>query len=261
MVLLQQMLPLNFFLVFLPGISVGIFHTLIPCEDKTIFAFYALGVSRDTKEALKILLVYSIGLFFTNMVIGAIMAFIGFLLGNIVFQDMELFFNGAGAISIMISGTYLLIQVLRKKHNPHSNQDLEIADTFQDREGRFKKRTGFLLGVLAGIPPCVYETYIYTQAVSFSASYGFINGVAVVFFFGIGSLLGLIPLSLFGLVGSYARKKMKNLEITDEKRNIHLSISKIELISSILLILLGIILLSLALSGIHIFPPPEVPPL
>ena len=251
------MAPLDLLLIFIPGFSVGILHTLLPCEDKTIFTFYTLGVSRDTKETFRILAVYSLGLMLINLIIGAIMAFIGTILGDELIPVSEHVFNSLGASSIIISGIYLFVQVLRRKHNPHSKQEGEITETFQLREGRFRKRTSFFLGILAGLPPCVFETYIYLQAISFSASSGFINGVAVVFFFNIGSLLGLIPLSMFGIIGSYARKRLE-LKKEDDKISRFQTISIIELVSSIILVIIGMVLLILALLGINVFKLPEI---
>ena len=87
----------NIWLVFIPGFTIGILHTLIPCEDKTIFSFYALGVSRDTREALRIFTVYSLGLMLTNVIIGGILAYLGHLIGGVVnFILDEHFFNGLG---------------------------------------------------------------------------------------------------------------------------------------------------------------------
>ncbi len=251
------MAPLDLLLIFITGFSVVILHTLLPCEDKTIFTFYTLGVSRDTKETFRILAVYSLGLMLINLIIGAIMAFIGTILGDELIPVSEHVFNSLGASSIIISGIYLFVQVLRRKHNPHSKQEGEITETFQLREGRFRKRTSFFLGILAGLPPCVFETYIYLQAISFSASSGFINGVAVVFFFNIGSLLGLIPLSMFGIIGSYARKRLE-LKKEDDKISRFQTISIIELVSSIILVIIGMVLLILALLGINVFKLPEI---
>jgi sulfite exporter TauE/SafE len=197
-----------------------------------------------------------------NLIIGSIMAYIGTILGNTILIVNEHIFNSLGASSIIISGIYLFVQVLRRKHNPHSKQEGEITETFQHREGRFRKRSSFFLGILAGLPPCVFETYIYSQAISFSASSGFINGVAVVFFFNIGSLLGLIPLSMFGIFGSYARKRLeqKSLKKKDKSGRLQTA-SIIELISSVILIIIGTVLLILALLGINVFKLPEIPPI
>ena len=247
-----QLAPLDLLLIFIPGFTIGILHTLLPCEDKTIFTFYTLGVARDTKETFRILAVYSLGLMLINLIIGSIMALIGSMIGNTILIVNEHIFNSLGASSIIISGIYIFIQVLRRKHNPHSKQEGEITETFQLREGRFRKRSSFFLGILAGLPPCVFETYIYSQAISFSASSGFINGVAIVFFYNIGSLLGLIPLSMFGIIGSYARKRLELMK-KEDKSNRFQTVSIIELVSSIILIIIGTVLLILALLGINVF--------
>lgn len=251
---------LQYLLVFWPGFVLGILHTLIPCEDKTIFIFYTFGVSRDMKEAFKILTAYGFGLLCANMVIGTIVS----AFGDLIFSSFSpLFQNEIGALFIIISGSFFLIQVIRKKYYPHSHQNKEIKETFKQRSGRFRKRTSFFLGFLAGIPPCIFEIIIYGWA----ANAGIPNGIGLVFFFGIGTWLGLFPLASFGVIGSIARRRYGD----DSKKKSRLGfvnkiysqnsnnnspfhgISKIELLSALILISLGVILLGLAIFGINVF--------
>ncbi|MHA1821133.1 MAG: urease accessory protein UreH domain-containing protein [Promethearchaeota archaeon] len=277
-----NMETLQIYLIFWPGFFWGILHTLMPCEDKTIFFFYTFGVSRDSKEAFKILNMYALGLLSMNMIIGTMAS----IFGGIIFAKFSPLFNNAlGALSIIISGIYMFIQVIRKRFSPHSHQKDEIIETFNQRAGRFKKRTSFLLGILAGIPPCIFEISIYSSAVAYSASAGIINGIGLVLFYGLGTWLGFIPLMLFGLIGPFARNYLNNRQ---RKKNHQKSlnataanISKyedeiepyyseeegntdsteqgidygkiIEIISSLTMVLIGIILFILALLGINIF--------
>jgi sulfite exporter TauE/SafE len=257
---------LQIWLVFWPGFFLGILHTLLPCEDKAIFFFYTFGTSRDSKESFKILTAYGFGLLLSNLIIGTIASF-----GGMIFENLnEDVTNGFGAISVIISGVIMLFQNKSKRLIPHHQQGNEISETFKQRNGQFQKKTAFILGMVAGIPPCVFELAIYTQAFTFSASSGVINGIFVVFFFGIGTWIGLFPLAAFGMVGPVARNYLKkrndeNKEQIDEEtlkqvNNNNGSVSKVQLISAFFLIGLGVILLILAISGINIFTWPEVPP-
>lgn len=257
-------MALHIWLVFWPGFFLGILHTLLPCEDKAIFFFYTFGTSRDSKHAFRILMAYGFGLLCTNMIIGTIASFGGLIFGGL----NEYVTNGFGAISIIISGIIMLFQNKSLRLMPHHQQGKEISESFKESNGQFSKKTAFLLGVLAGIPPCVFELAIYSQALTFSASSGILNGIFVVFFFGIGTWIGLFPLATFGLIGPaaknyLARKKATdlshNLENEYKHKNNHGSLSKIELISAILLIALGIVFLILAIMKINIFTWPEVP--
>lgn len=263
------MADLQIWLVFWPGFFLGILHTLLPCEDKTIFFFYAFGTSRDSKEVFKILTLYGLGLLLMNLIIGTLAS----VFGGLIFTRIDPNLNNAlGAISIIITGVIMIIQVKRKAWNPHSQQKGEIKETFKQQDGKVRKRTSLLLGFLAGLPPCIFEVAIYLQAISFSGSAGIINGIAVVFFFGIGTWLGLFPLAAFGLIGPLARNKLSKRRSSSGKKEHGSSKAGsinalgdakppyIELISASILILLGIILLILALAGINIFtwPTPEV---
>ncbi len=257
-------MALHIWLVFWPGFFLGILHTLLPCEDKAIFFFYTFGTSRDSKHAFRILMAYGFGLLCTNMLIGTIAAFGGLIFGGL----NEYVTNGLGAISIIISGIIMLFQNKSFRLKPHHQQGNEISESFKESNGHFRKKTAFLLGVLAGIPPCVFELAIYTQAITFSASSGVLNGIFVVFFFGIGTWIGLFPLATFGLIAPAAKNylsRKRDVEATETAENKMLirknksSLSKIEVISAILLIILGIIFLILAILQINIFTWPEVP--
>jgi ABC-type antimicrobial peptide transport system permease subunit len=67
-----------------------------------------------------------------------------------------------------------------------------------------------LLGVLAGLPPFIFENSIYLQAINYSAMYGWINGFLAVFFFGIGTWVGLFPLGLFGTMSGRINKIIRS---------------------------------------------------
>lgn len=257
-------MALHIWLVFWPGFFLGILHTLLPCEDKAIFFFYTFGTSRDSKHAFRILMAYGLGLLCTNMLIGTIAAFGGLIFGGL----NQYVTNGFGAISIIVSGIIMLFQNKSLRLRPHYKQGNEISESFKESNGHFRKKTAFLLGVLAGIPPCVFELAIYTQALTFSASSGILNGIFVVFFFGIGTWIGLFPLAAFGLIAPAAknylnRKKTEGLsrasETESENKKNNGNLSKIELISALSLIILGVIFLVLAIMQINIFTWPEVP--
>jgi len=259
---------LQIWLVFWPGFFLGMLHTLIPCEDKTIFFFYTLGISKSFKQAFKILMSYGLGLLLSNLTLGVFAS-----IGGIIFKNFnQNINNGLGAVVTIIAGLIMFIQIKLKKFNPHSQQGLEIMDTIQDGKIFSRKKTPLLLGILAGIPPCIFEIAIYSQAMTFSASSGVINGIAVVFFFGIGTWIGLFPYAAFGLLGPFAKYHIakskislksytnKDIEKRDKNELNEKRISLgIEYFSSISLIVLGIILLILAILKINVFKWPPIP--
>ena len=65
--------------------SLGLLHTLMPCEDKTIFIFYAYGMARDWKQAFRILNFYAAGLMLMNVLIGIVIS----LFGSIIYAFVK----------------------------------------------------------------------------------------------------------------------------------------------------------------------------
>ncbi|MFW9773055.1 MAG: sulfite exporter TauE/SafE family protein, partial [Candidatus Thorarchaeota archaeon] len=93
----------------------------------------------------------------------------------------------------MFAGIILLFFITRRGYIPHSKHK---DDIFQfDWE---KKKTPYLFGILAGFAPCIFELFIYTQCLTYSlgGALGFIDGIFIVFYFSIGTYVGLFPLAL-----------------------------------------------------------------
>ena len=263
-------------LVFWPSFIFGILHTIMPCEDKAIFIFYSFGVSRDTKHAMKILTLYGSGLFSANMLIGTILSVSASFLGPILQQAVDRFlWNALSASSLIISGVYIIFALYRNKYFPHKDQVKDITDGLPSL--RRKMRTAFILGWLAGVPPCIFELGIYTYAMGISLIYGWLNGVVSILFFGIGTFIGLFPLALIGAVGGQFSKlisritqiyshqnklKAKQQDPKNEDEEFQeiqkTTMTKLEAITASIMILLGVILLILAILKIDLFPPESI---
>ena len=277
------------------GFFLGVLHTIMPCEDKFIFCFYAFGVSRDWKQAFRIVNFYGFGLFLTNFIIGAILSYISSIIGLTVFENLNPYIiNALSGLTLIFSGLIMIYQIKKKRYWPHSEQLQELIENLPTLRSR--KRTSFLLGILAGIPPCIFEIAIYVHASILSIEYGWGNGVWTVFFFGIGTWLGLIPLALLGTMsGKVSRffqktsfssfhfksnlmKKKDNYqnieaesELESEKETeINNDVKKkkskkfknnfgIETISAGLMIVIGILFLLFAFLKVDIIPISEVP--
>ncbi|WP_457558493.1 urease accessory protein UreH domain-containing protein [Candidatus Harpocratesius sp.] len=281
----------GFSLIVWTGLFLGVLHSIMPCEDKFIFIFYSFGVARDWKQAFRIINFYGAGLFLMNLIIGGIVSYVGAIFGALINIDNYRFiWNAVSSSILIISGIIMLIQLKRRTYWPHSDQFQELTESLATLRSR--KRTAFLLGILAGIPPCIFETAVYLQAVSISVSYGWGNGTWVVFFFGIGSWLGLYPLALVGsasgklskaLQGSTLQKIQQRLKRADKGKSYSLedtnqrkvdidlnqsgakslsklsSSSKIEHASALIMIAFGVLFLILAIFQIEIIPPENIP--
>lgn len=224
---------LEIFLVFWPSFTLGILHSLQPCEDKAIFSFYAFGVSRDWKDAFKLLNLYAVGLLSANMAFGLVFSIIGEVLLSYL---PGIPINAFGGGVTIFAGIYMLYQVKKEMYDPHSRQKKEIGTTLTR-----KTNSAYKLGLLASIPPCLMEMTIYIQATTYSAVYGLGSGLFAVLFFAVGTWIGLYPLGVLGYVGSRAKQLSE-------------SPWKIAKISAVLMIILGVVYLVLALLGINLFP-------
>ena len=185
--------PLLF--VFVPAFTLGILHTLIPCEDKAIFFFWSFGISKTPKKSVFTLILYGLGLMSSNLLIA-----IGVVIISLIPQFFFPFIvpdtftiNFFGAVTSMFAGLFLLFFIIRKGYMPHSKHRDEI-----DKFNWEKKKTPYLFGVLAGFAPCILELIIYTECLRWSlqGGFGFLDGIFTVFYFSVGTFIGLFPLAL-----------------------------------------------------------------
>jgi sulfite exporter TauE/SafE len=93
----------------------------------------------------------------------------------------------------MFAGIILLFFITRRGYIPHSKRKEEIFQFNWE-----KKKTPYLFGILAGFAPCIFEFIIYSQCLTYSlgSTLGFIDGIFTVFYFSIGTFIGLFPLAL-----------------------------------------------------------------
>lgn len=190
-----QFYPPPLLLIFTPAFLLGILHTLIPCEDKAIFFFWSFGISKTPKKSLFILVLYGLGLMSSNLIIALgtiLISFIPqFLIPGIIPEVYTI--NFFGAVTSMFAGFILLFFITRKGYMPHSKSKDEISHFNWE-----KKKTPYLFGILAGFAPCIFEFLIYTQCLQYSlgGGFGFVDGIFTVFYFSLGTFVGLFPLAL-----------------------------------------------------------------
>lgn len=230
---------IEIYLVFWPAFVLGLLHAIFPCEDKAIFGFYAFGVSRDWRNAFTLMNAYGMGLMAGNLLVslGFIFLFGGLLRGTI----HQTILNYLTALSMILAGVvmFFIVSKGRFEQREQARDDESAEEISNIVAGRAK--AAFLLGVLSGIPPCFMELTIYFQASLWAAQSGWYSGVVGVFFFGLGTWLGLFPLGLLGVVGSKAKAKRFVNPLTFEQ------------ISAALLLGLGIIYLVLAVFDVSLF--------
>ena len=131
----------------------------------------------------------------------------------------------------------MLIYIITHQYAPHSKYINELK---MDIDWN-KKRTPYILGILAGLPPCIFEILIYTQCFTYTLSYGFLSGLLTILSFSTGTFLGLFPLAI---ISEYTDKQGYG-----EAAN-H---SKVSIIMIILIIVFNFIIMFLSIIQIDIF--------
>ena len=177
----------------MPAFLLGILHTAIPCEDKAIFFFWSFGISKNPTKSIYILALYGLGLICANMIIASLTVFIT-QVPRFVFPEFTpdpYVINFFGAFTSMFAGIVILFFLTRRDYMPHSRYSQEIPTLDWDL-----KKTPYFFGILAGFAPCIFDLIIYSQSFQLSLGYGFIEGLLVVFYFSIGTFVGLFPFAL-----------------------------------------------------------------
>jgi ABC-type nickel/cobalt efflux system permease component RcnA len=221
--------------------ALGLLHTLQPCEDKAIFGFHTFGVAKNNLEAIKIVFIYSLGLFVTNAALGSGFSLLGSIFGVLPwFHSIEPFLSSGVAITI---GALLYYRLVKYRKG-----DNHMANPIQLKVRKNLVGT-FLLGILTGLPPCPFELSVYIQAASASGSFGgVLNGLIIIFWFAVGTIVGMVFLTM--VVTSF-----KKLDIFKEHNK-----DVMQRISLLILIGFGVIMLLLAIFGIQLYEIPTTLP-
>ena len=220
----------EYLIIFMPAFLLGILHTAIPCEDKAIFFFWSFGIAKTPTKSIYILALYGLGLICANMIIASVTVLITQVPRFVfpAFTPDPYVINFFGAFTSMIAGIAILFFLTRRDYTPHSRYSKEIPTLDWEL-----KKTPFFFGVLAGFAPCIFELIIYSQSFQFSLGYGFIEGLLVVFYFSLGTFVGLFPLAL----AKYGTSQMVRPNIKRRKMVYYLMISIIIAFNSVVMIL------------------------
>jgi sulfite exporter TauE/SafE len=227
----------EYLIIFFPALLLGLLHTISPCEDKSIFCFYTFGITKETRKSLYILILYGLGLMTANLTIATITILIS-LVPLIIFPAFvadPYAINFFGAFSSTFVAIGFLFFITQRDYEPHSKLRKQFSKLDWD-----KKRTPYLLGILSGFPPCIFELFIYSQCLIFSLSYGFVEAILTVLYFSIGTFIGLFPLAL--------AKQSFETKFPEQKRK------RIYVIMIMIIILFNIVIMILSFLRIHIFP-------
>ena len=230
-------------LVFVPAFTLGFLHTIIPCEDKAIFIFWSLGISKTPQKSVLILILYGLGLMSANLIIACgtvLISFIPQIFLPQIIPDDPYAINFFGAVSSMFAGVILLFFIMMRGYIPHSKQKEELSQLNWE-----KKKTPYLFGILAGFPPCIFELLIYSWCLQWSlqGGLGFIDGIFTVFYFSLGTFVGLFPLAI-------AKQSTSQFMKTSNNKKKHLVL----IIMIFIVIIFNLIVMILSFLSIPVFP-------
>jgi len=216
--------------IYMAAFLLGILHTAIPCEDKAIFFFWSFGISKTPTKSIYILALYGLGLICANMIIASVTVLITQVPRFIfpVFEPNPHVIHFFGAFTSMFAGIIILLFVSRRDYMPHSRYSQEIPTLDWEL-----KKTPYFFGILAGFAPCIFELIIYSQSFQLSLAYGFIEGLLIVFYFSLGTFVGLFPLAL----AKYGTSQMVKPNIKRRKAIFYLMILVIIIFNSVVMIL------------------------
>jgi len=241
----QYLFLSEYYLIFLPAFLLGLLHTAMPCEDKAIFCFWSFGVAKERGKSLLVLILYGLGLMTANLLIAVITILISLIPLILIpgFVSDPYAINFFGALSSTFVAIFFLFFITRKDYFPHSRFN---ADKWEQINWE-KRRTPYIFGTLAGFPPCLFELFIYSQCLIISLSYGFLEAFFTVFYFSLGTFVGLFPLAV-------AKQGFETQLTANTKEKNLLKRNKIFIIMIMIVIVSNLFIMILSFLRISTFP-------
>jgi len=176
----------------LQAFVLGLAHTLEPCEDKAVVSLFVMWSSRRLREAIYLVILYGLGMTVIDTVLGFICAYLGV---SLLREHGVLLRAIAGAMTFVFG--LLMIIGGERGHLGHHHGETSLERT---KAGNPGSTSIFALGLVRGLPPCPVELAVLAWAASVGQVW---RGTLMVFVFGLGTTMGLIPLGLVmgGLAG------------------------------------------------------------
>lgn len=182
----------------LQAFTLGLAHTLEPCEDKAVVSLFVMWASRRLREAIYLVTLYGLGMTMVDTVLGFICSYLGV---SLLKEHGALLETIAGAITFAFG--LLMFIGSERVHLGHHHGGASLEHV---RVGSLGAPSVFALGLVRGLPPCPIELAVLTWAASIGQMW---RGTLLVFVFGLGTTLGLIPLGLVmgGLAGAVKKTR------------------------------------------------------
>jgi len=182
----------------LQAFVLGLAHTLEPCEDKAVVSLFVMWASRRLREAIYLVILYGLGMTMIDTVLGFICSYLGV---SLLKEHGALLGTIAGAITFAFGLLMLIGSERVHLGHHHGETPLERMGA-----GNLGAPSVFALGLIRGLPPCPVELAVLAWAASVGQAW---RGTLMVFVFGLGTTVGLIPLGLVmgGLAGAVRKTR------------------------------------------------------
>jgi len=182
----------------LQAFVLGLAHTLEPCEDKAVVSLFVMWSSRRLREAISLVVLYGLGMTVVDTVLGFICSYLGV---SLLREHGALLRVIAGAMTF-VAGLLMIIGGERAHLGHHHGE----TSPERMKSGNLGALNVFATGLIRGLPPCPVELAVLAWAASVGQVW---RGTLMVFVFGLGTTLGLIPLGLVmgGLAGAVKKTR------------------------------------------------------
>jgi len=175
---------------------VGLGHTFQPCEDKAIVAAFVAWSTRRFIDALPLVVFYGLGITLVNTILGFAFAYAG----SALLEDYETQLKVvAGAVTILF-GLYMFSKFSHLHLGEHGEAVARGNPNPPSVLGMFA------FGMTRGVALCPVELAILTWALSTASV---VRGTLMLFVFGLGTTIGLIPVALVmgGIAGALQKTR------------------------------------------------------
>ena len=176
---------------------VGLAHTFQPCEDKAIVAAFVAWATRRFLDAVPLVIVYGLGITLVNTLLGFIFSYAGVTLLEQYETPLKIV---AGAVTILF-GFYMLSKFAHIHLGEHEEAAIAKANPRAPRAWNM-----LAFGMTRGVALCPVELTILFWALSTG---NVMRGTLMLFLFGLGTTIGLVPVALVmgGIAGALGKTR------------------------------------------------------
>jgi len=180
---------------------IGLAHTLEPCEDKAIVSLFVFWATKKLAQAVGLVVLYGLGMALADTAMGFVLSYVGVRWLDIIRTPLAV---AAGAVTLIFG--FFMLRGKELTHVGHHHGEA-VAPT-NAKLLHWHAILGF--GIVRGLPPCPLEIAMLLWATSLGDIW---RGTATIFVFGLGTTVGLIPLSLImgGISNAISRTRYESI--------------------------------------------------